>query len=153
MPTEKDIQIFCCGVINNAIQSGQCNMALMQEWLDHAKQAFINTFGKVEEAPAPQLPYSPPSAPKMVPIPMPTLPEGKPFDMWRKDKCSHWNKSMRDATWEWLLDQAKKPDGLQALTTLKEMAANDPGDPADKWYKANVRRVERAKAVLLMVQS
>ena len=152
MPTEKDIQIFCCGVINNAVQSGQCNLAGIQDWLDHAKQAFINTFGKVEDAPAPQLPYSPPSGPeRMVPMPMPSLPEGKPFEIWRKDQCGHWNKSMREATWEWLLETAKKPDGLQAMTALKELAASDPGDTSGKYYKSNLKRVERAKAVLLMV--
>lgn len=150
-----DKAIFVTGVVGRAMGSGSFKPEEIQNLTDLAAQAWENTFGSfADPVPAPQQPYSPPNGPVgTVPMPTPTLPEGKPFNVWRKDKCLHWNKTMRDATWEWLLEQAKRPDGLQALTALKEMAASDPGDPADKWHKSNVRRIERAKAVLLMVQA
>ena len=147
----KDKLIFVTGVVGRAMGSGKFTGADIQALSDLAAQAFENTFGSVAAAPAPapQQPYAPPAG-NMVQMPVPALPEGKPFDVWRKDKCSHWNPSMRDATWEWLLETARKPDGLQAQATLKELAASEVGDDP-KWKKANQRRIERAKAVLIML--
>lgn len=148
MPSEQDRNIFVTGVVGRAMGSGQFKKEDIQTLTDNAFQAFNNTFGTpgVVEAPAtpPTVPFS---------MPSPSLPEGKPFEMWKKDKCSHWNATMRDATWEWLHNTAKGPSGFQALTALKEMSVNDPGDPGAKWYKANVRRASRAKTVLAMVSS
>lgn len=115
-----------------------------------AFNAHTAIFGRPADAPPLGASAPAPAAPQMVPIPQPSLPEGKPFEIWSKDKCGHWNAGLRDATWEWLRDQAKA-GGIQAKTALKEMAVNDPGDPTAKWYKANCKRAERAKAVLLMV--
>lgn len=147
----KDKMIYVTGIVGRALGSGKFTGADIQALTDLAAQAFENTFGAVAAAPAPapQPPFTPPAG-NLVQMPVPALPEGKPFDVWRKDKCSHWNQSMRDATWEWLLETARKPDGLQALATLKEMANSEVGDDP-KWKKANQRRIERAKAVLIML--
>lgn len=148
MPTEKDLQIFCCGVVQYAMSSGKFEADDILKLAERAHDAFVAVLGKPDSAPAPQQPHSP--QPGHSAMPTPSMPESLDFNIWKGDKCGHWDGSVRDVAWEFLLEKAKAKDE-KALKAINDMAVNDPGDPAARWYKSNVKRVSRAKTLLLML--
>lgn len=141
----KDKFIFVTGVVGRAMGSGKFTGADIQALTDLACQAFENSFGKFAE-PAPTHNFTTQTS---AAIPSLSLPEGKDFSVWKKDKCLSFNQGFKEAPWEALLEGAKAGDNA-TIKALNEMASSDPGDPSGRWYKANMRRASRAKAVLLM---
>lgn len=150
MLSAEDRARFVSNVVGQSMASGKFPIEDILTLTEAAFNAHTAIFGRPADAPPLGASAHAPAAPQMVAIPQPSLPEGKPFEMWKNDKCMHWNAGVRESTWEWLCEQAKA-GSLQAKTTLKDLANSDPGDPSAKYYKSNVRRAERAKAVLLMV--
>lgn len=144
---QKDKFIFTTGIVGRAMGSGKFTGGDIQALTDLAAQAFENTFGKFAEDLPPAAQTAEPATDQ---LPALVLPEAKEWNIWKKDRCSHWHSSLKDATWEWLLERAKAGDD-KCQTAIRDMAVNDPGDPAGKWFKANSKRAARAKTVQLML--
>ena len=143
--------------------SGKFTGSDIQALTDLAAQAFENTFGKVEAAPAPQAPYR--AAPGHIGstarevVQQASAPAfTKPFNMWGGDKAylgkKEWEafgKPMPEVTWgEWVSAASSGDD--KAKSRLEYAAKADPGtDP--KWKAKNLERIAKARACLNMIAS
>jgi hypothetical protein len=162
-PTSKDFWMFVTGVVGRSMQSGQFTSPdSIADLTKQAVSAFKEQFGEpVDEA---HIAVSPPQArPTFAKASAPAgggeavMPESKPISVWGADKAYLGKKDwqfegtpMPDVLWgTWL--QAASEGNEKALKTLKLAAERDAGDPMDKWYGANCKRIARAKAILNMV--
>lgn len=149
-------QIYVTGVVGRSMGSGQFGA----EHIDGLTKAAVDAF-KAHLAPEMFPPQqSPRPAPGASQAPQRASgsggfknndvePETKPFSMWGGDKSYVFGRN--DAIWGDLLGEAQE-GSQEAVELLKKTANGKIGDDP-KWQSNNAKRIARAKACLLMLES
>jgi len=161
MATEKDAQIFTCGVVQYSMSSGKFEAADIPTLTKTAYAAFCEVFGPPtkETAPPPRPSPAPSQGPFRASQPWQAAPpaaspgnpdvpmETKSFSMWGGDKCYLFD--YKEALWSDLVAAAQNGDVTIKAALEKAAKAGLGKDP--QWHKANAKRIGRAKACLKII--
>lgn len=161
---EKDLSMFCSAVCGKAASSGKMTPESIQTWLQFAKDAWEEVFGKAVAA-APEAPYG--GAPGHISATANKVmarlsanditPSTQPWDTWKNEKAFFGKrdetvegKPVRDLTWAEIANFASSGNEW-CRKALNYMGYKQKIDPASPHADRNEIQVSRAKVALTHV--